>query len=332
LLAIPGDTIGILLQAPLGLVTAAAVFILFRRQRWTLLRWVVPFVPLLLCPLHEMSKTYGSLDYMTIYGTAALPLYLVVRRDWAARSAFIAIWPAALIGGIATSWTSANGGRNFALGFAAAPVVTSVLLSVVGWRMDPTLAPRSSDRRIAAFLATSTAVALLMLFQFTSIYRDAGFTRLNARIHGGPYAGILTTQARRQMINTMSADLERLSPADCRILFFDGFPAGYLMSRSRPDTNAVFTLTPEVLLGLGGHELAAYRRLLLDYYRAGSGLPDVVVRMTNVPGEDVRRPIRLRDDLLDRTVANPRMYSFRQSRSDYSIYTRRDAVCTSTHE
>ncbi len=302
-LTLVGGLVENVLRAPVGLVA-----------------WLLLLTPLLLLPPLDASSLDASLEYVTTYGLLAVPLSLLLGTDGVQRRIFLCVWPAAFVGGFATAWTSNNGVTNFALGFAPAAVVTTVLLMeafasrarAAGW-----------DRGPSANLAAGGALLVLLGLQFSSVYRDGDIGALTSRVRTGAYAGLYTTPEKRRFIEGISSDLRRFSPPSCRILFYDGFPGGYLISRSRPYTNAVW------LLRLHGTKVRDYRRVLLRYYAGEGALPDVVVRMSEIPGLGTAQHVDYqRDDPLDRLVRRSGRYELAARRPDYAIYRRRAARCS----
>jgi hypothetical protein len=308
------------LRAPLGILAVAGV-LGFWRRRPALVMWLLPLTPLLLVPLQEVSKVQASLDYVTIFGLAALPLYLLLRTHSAHREVFLSIWPAAFVGGCVTSWSSNNGIINFGVGFAPAPIVAMVLITGAFVRARQGAAGEGDVRRDGTF-AASGALVVLVVFQFASVYRDGGFSHLDTRIRAGPFAGIYTTPERRLFIDAISADLRSLAPPACRILFYDNFPAGYLLAPGRGYTNAVWLLRVPV------SKEVAYRRVLLRYYADEGSLPDVVVRMNDIPGLGTSGRLQYSiNDPLDRLVRQSGRYKLAAQRAAYGIYERRAARC-----
>jgi hypothetical protein len=306
-------------HAPLGLA-ALALVVAYWRRRPVVAVWLLPLLPMLLVPWGDIHGSAGALDYMTIYGAVGLALFLLVGRETRLRTGFLVAFPPALVGGLATSWTSNNGAIVFGLGFAPAAVLTSLLLAAA-WSRARDSAYGEGAPEASSFVTGGVALMVLLALQFTYVYRDASVRRLGSEIHGGPYAGLYTTRGRKQFVAALTTDLLRFSPPGCRILFYDNFPAGYLLSRSKPDTNAVFTLS------VAPNKIPAYRQVLLRYYDAHGGLPDVVVRLTEIPGEG-RGPRSSYDpgDPLDRLVERGGTFRLAVRRPSYAIYRRRSGA------
>ena len=313
-LRIAGEAATIGWRAPLGLLALAAAIgsWRYRPRLAALLLWVIP---LLLVPLTFVRRDYGSLYYVMIYGMLALPLYVLRRHDATTRRLFLAIWPAAFVGGLAPAWSSANGAINFALGFLPAAVITTLFLARAADAEWPPAQPRIGLRTILA----NTSVVVFLALQFTSVYRDRNIAWLGSRVQSGAYAGIYTTAEKRMFIARLTSDVRRLASAKCRILFYDNFPAGYLLSRSHAYTNAAW------LLGAKNSKPNPYHRVLLRYYERKGALPDVVVRMTIGFGK--REVTEVRRDPLDRLVTQSRIYRIAAKRDTYSIYDLRSTDC-----
>jgi hypothetical protein len=307
------DLIRIMFRDPFGVLLTVVVVALRHRAR-SVMPLLLAIAPLLFLPL-DFDRPSGALRYVSIFGMFGLVLF-AIDRDATLRPVFVAVWPAALVAGLVTAYTSGNGADAFGLGFAPAAIVTAALLTAAVDRTGEAINPELAAGCMV--FAGVGVLAVLTLMQFAYVYRDGSFSRLDTRIAGGPYAGMYTTPARRRFVATMTSDLRRLSPSGCRILFYDEFPAGYLLSNSRSYTDAVFLF--DVRSGR-----PAYRRRLLDYYRAHGGLPDVAVRMTEVPG--VGRPAYVRADPLDRLLRQGDRYRVGVERRGYTIYLRRGGAC-----
>jgi hypothetical protein len=181
--------------------------------------------------------------------------------------------------------------------------------------------PDPTRSQLAALLTAGPLLVLIGL-QFAASYRDRGFGHLDARVRSGAYAGLYTTSARQRFIAEMTTDLARLVPRECTTLFYDDFPAGYLLSAARPYTNAVW------LLRVAPSSLNAYRRVLLRYYTSKGALPEVVVRMRTVPGVETRGTLTYGPhDILDRLVRNGKVFRLAATRRAYAVYYRRGARC-----
>jgi hypothetical protein len=255
-------------------------------------------LPLLVLP-PDLDSYTASLEYVAHYGWLALPLLVVVRQHPGATQLFVVCWLPALLAGVTTGYTSSNGGVSVGIGFFPATIVTSAFLI---WAFE--------ERGIAV-APTLTVIALLLFFEAVPVYRDGALSTLRARVAEGPYAGLATTDGKRALLARLRVDLGDLGTS-CGILFIDDFPAGYLLTRARPDTNSAWTV-------------GAAHDALLRYYRARR-LPDVAVVMKSVPyGPGGGRAEHYRDgDPLLRTL---RTYPYRLAALQYVVYRRRSGTC-----
>ena len=115
------------LDSPL-VIAAIVILVVCSLIRPAMAYWVAAFFPLLVFIDAGARPGAVSMEYVTMYGLCALPLCLFVRGE-PERTVFLVAWPAAFVGGLATAWTSGNGGIAFGIGFAAAPIVTTLLLA-----------------------------------------------------------------------------------------------------------------------------------------------------------------------------------------------------------
>lgn len=232
-------------------------------------------LPLLVLPLAALPADLGTSTSSNVFVTNAAvlaPGVFLLRRDCAAARRLLAIvWLPAVAAGLTTALSSANGGINIAIGSFPAMIVTGALLG---------LAIQGAMRDVVSPIDLLPAVAFVAIgvaFQYLNVYRDAGLRDLTIRVSSGAYAGIHTTPQKRDFLSALDRDLIAVSGPNCRIVFYHGFPAGYLLGHGRPATNATW------LLDVDNDQEARYQDLLLDYYKQQGWLPDVVVRLDVIP-------------------------------------------------
>jgi hypothetical protein len=248
----------------LVVVALAALALAWRRRRIAAAP-VLFGLPLLAWPPDADFYT-ASLHYVAVYGWLAVPLYLAVRRRGDALALLAGVWLPALVAGITTAYSSANGSVNFGVGFFPAAIVTTVFLV---WALEEAGLPRW------AAVAPALCVLGLLLFMGSPLYRDGPESALRVRVRGGAFAGLLTSPRKRAFLGGLQRDLARAG-SRCRILFFDDFPAGYLLTSARPDTNAAWSVS------VARRDVAAYQSALVRYYRR-RGYPGMVVMMRRIP-------------------------------------------------
>jgi hypothetical protein len=288
----------------------------WRRQRG-MARLLLFALPLLVLP-PKLSSYTASLDFVAHYGWLALPLFIAVRQRSGAAQLLGACWVPALIAGITTAYSSSNGGVNFGIGFLPAAIVTSVFLI---WSVDQPSRRELGPTRLARLASVpAVAVIALLLFFELPVYRDGAVSTLRARIEQGAYEGLLTSSEKRAFLEQLRLDLAAVQEP-CRILFFDNFPAGYLLTSLLPDTNSAWTYAA------APRKLGSYQGALLSYYRR-HGFPEIVVVMKRIPyaaPSGARIDYRPHEPLLARVRARP--YRLVVARSDYLIYRGRSSSC-----
>ncbi len=269
-------------------------------------------LPLLVLPPRVTFFT-TSLNFAAHLGWLAPALFVLVRRRPGAKLLFLAVWLPSFVAGATTAYSSANGAVNFGVGGFPAAIVATVFLV---WAFEDAI--RRVDLR--ALAPALVVLGLLVWSDTIPVYRDSNLSALSARVQSGPYAGLATTQWKRTWIDLLQHDLERYE-STCTILFFDDFPAGYLLSEARPDTNGawVATVAPQLQ--------KPYQDELLRYYR-GRGYPDVVVLMRRIPytRHTGRSDYYPSSDPLLRAIRSP-AYRLALWRRPYAIYRRASAPC-----
>jgi hypothetical protein len=143
--------------------------------------------------------------------------------------------PSVLFGALG-AWTSSNGLPNAGLGLASAAVVTTLLL--VSWVEQHARRLRaarpSTNRPDLAWLPAAVVSALLAVPTLFFVYGDRRIERLRVPVASGPYAGLRTTLPRGQLLEEIAYELHRLEAPGRRLLVYNRFPAGYLLTEMRP--------------------------------------------------------------------------------------------------
>ena len=292
---------------------ALALLLLTWRYRRTLAPLLLVALPVIVLPVsvgHALDSYTATLEYVAHYGALALPLLLLVWRRVAARRLFAAVWVPALVAGMATAWSSNNGGVNFGVGFLPAIFVTTAFLT---WALED-----ASAERLALWPALVVPALLLVLGW--QIYRDGPVSTLDTTVSSGPYAGLQTSLNKKLWLEEIDRDLDRIG-ASCRIAFFRDFPGGYLLSHSQPDTNSAWIAT------VPKNRTDAYQQTLVRYWER-HGFPDVVALIRRIPYES-RKVARLERYRADTPLVTVLASSYRRlsTHYNYELYERRDSTC-----
>ena len=276
-------------------------------------------LPLLLLPLTALPADLGTSasanEFITNAGLLAPGVFLLIRDSVVGKRLLAVVWLPAAIAGLTTSLSSANGGINAAIGFFPAMIVTGALLG---------LALHQAGCARVWHLDMAPAVALLAIgvaLQYLSVYRDAGMRHLTVPVNDGAYAGLYTTREKRDFLTALDRDLAAVSASGCRILFYDTFPAGYLLGHGRSATNATWLLD-----AADDHE-SRYQRVLLAYY-ADRALPDIVVRLDRIPLTDTGAIEQTYEpqEPLERTFGGSRYETARDGHG-FRILRKRNTAC-----
>jgi hypothetical protein len=166
--------------------------------------------------------------------------------------------------------------------------------------------------------------ASLLLFQLQELwahaYREFPPGELGATVRSGPWKGIRTTPRKIEFLARLAADLARVRDGAESILFYDYFPAGYLMTDLEPRTPGLW-LFPDSPLHQGN---AGLRRVYAERLRSDGRRPDLVVRLRCIP---TRPPMRLQYPQHDPVseLFEPPDYETVVQRGCYSVARRLDA-------
>jgi hypothetical protein len=270
-------------------------------------------LPLLVVPVpvgNVLDSYTATLEYVAHYGGLALPLLLLVWPRADARRLFAAVWMPALLAGLATAWSSNNGGVNFGVGFLPAIFVTTAFLT---WALEDAAAERLA-------LWPALIVPALLVVLGWQVYRDGPVSTLDTTVSSGAYAGLQTSVNKKLWLEEIGRDLARVG-RPCRIVFFRDFPGGYLLSHSTADTNSAWIAT------VAKNRTDAYQQTFVRYWQR-HGFPDVVALIRRIPYES-RKVARLERYRADTPLVRLLAASYRRlsTHYNYELYARRGSTC-----
>ena len=222
---------GIVLAWLMALLVSAR----FARPLFVLFATTLPAVLFASLARHE---AHTDTLFFVIYLGAMLPVFLAAVGDWTSiRNVATWVMVPSIVGALAFSATSATGFWNSSLGWFVASVFTVTFAAVVARRaFTPAIG------RWAILLPIVAVNGVLVYALFHGVYRDAPIGRLTERVERGPYAGLYTTRGRHTVLEEMQGEIVKRETPDGRLLVYDGFSAGYLMSAMRPATNSIWLI------------------------------------------------------------------------------------------
>jgi hypothetical protein len=300
-------------------VPAVVVCVVLARSRWRHRAWCAALLPLLLLPVAIDAAVVHANGY--VLGLGLLAPFLMPGFSQPRERVLVAtVWLPALIAGMTTAWTSTNGHWNFFVGFFPAAVLTCAYLVAA-----PSLPARPSKKkepmpapvpkgRLLAVVPVLIVLATLVTDQYRSIYRDDPLPRLTARVPAGAFAGLRTTPERAAFLAQLATDLAPLLGDG---IFYDSFPAGFLLVPGRPAVNTVWVMAPQENPGLD-------RDVFLEYWARTRRTPAFAVRMLSIPRSTTEtwEPFYPANDPLDAIFTGPG-YRLAVSRPTYQVFVRR---------
>jgi hypothetical protein len=251
-------------------VSLVAVLALGDRGRWALLLPVAAIFP-----VGGMAAYTADMGALILYGLAGVWLGLFVRgRPRAQRLYVWGVLPA-LVGSAVTAYTSSNGFMNGAIGFFPAVFATAGVLALAMERPE-------GERGLGAVLLPWLLVAVFALLvaglarnQLRAFYQESPVEYLTAEVPAGPFAGLYTVPERAAFDAELRHDIALYVNPGEHVLFFDGFPSGYLYTSARPAANTLWLSKSDQRTATAPHATLAY------WSRTGC-YPDVAFRNTFV--------------------------------------------------
>jgi len=229
-------------------------------------------LPATLIPVAGFDRVTDSLGLVAYWGLAGMVLYPLSKPnsdDW---DMFSYVMAPSLLAGALYAYASNNGYVNAGFGLLPAAVAGSWFLARTILSSDALKSRSERLRGFAALFPLTMLLIMVVVAQYRGFYNDGPFPALTRTVRDGAFRGIQTTESNTKFISELQADLGQLTLPSDRILFFDNFPAGYIMTRLRAATSTVWspslTLSPQLDVGR-----------VVRYYGEGGTQPTVAVRL-----------------------------------------------------
>lgn len=219
----------------------------------------------------------SSAGYIFYYSLLAPYLLLFISQQKPARHLFYGVWVPSFIAGMLTGYTSNNGYIASVIGLVPGSIVTSIFLvmTLSGIFLKGKL-PGFLNRKLL-LLPPVIVIAILLVFQYGSVYRDDNIMKLNTKVKDGPYWGLYTTKEKNDYLANLSEDIALLAKPHDKVFYYDNFPAGYLLTSLRPAGNTCWIVPPSRFPGVN-------RRVTVDYFKENKykSSPDLAIRIENL--------------------------------------------------
>jgi hypothetical protein len=271
----------VLWSRPYFLVGALVLYLIYRRwpRLGRSLLIVLP-VALFLGGERDLLKAAGFVIIMAFI-TPWLFLFLPSGRRRIATVLLLWTTIPAIVAGVVTGWTSAEGYPHAAVGMMPALMVAGVFFCwafQAAWSDTSASTFASHSRGLSVgvtCLAITALIAITIVYQFQYIARFVPYSQLTAWIDSGPYEGVHTTSQRKAYLEQLAADLASQTTPRDRLLVYQQLPGAYLLWPYRVASNSVW-------LG-SGEETAQLPKSTIEWLRHNRVAPDVVL-ITVPPG------------------------------------------------
>jgi hypothetical protein len=255
------------------LLGAMAAAVLWQVLRPKGLRWLLPVLPFVLVTYWDQPNGTDSLYLIPVLALAG-PVAWAFVKDHALASILMRLaWLPSFVAGLTTAWSSSNGMLNACIGMFPAALASLALLQLAAARASDAVGAGKFARAAFALALPVTVLYPLLAGGYADYYGEpVQRDKLTQRVAEGPYAGLLTTPERAEMLRRFHADVTHFIRPDDRLLVFNDWPGGYLLAGVRPATNSVW-LPPS------SASAATDRKSTFEYWKKTGRRPDVVLLM-----------------------------------------------------
>jgi hypothetical protein len=220
--------------------------------------WVILYVVLAWLVFLWGSKQTGELE---------IPVWLI-------------LLPATTCGAVA-AYTSTNGYFNAIVGLLSAVPVSVMLLARIP-------AAFSRGRRATVWAATAfcaLVVGLGLASGYLAAYGDARPVTLRSPMTTGPYKGMMTSSENVRTWTSLEQQLAKHGLVDSNVVYFNAFPAGYLLTPSPRSINSCWSGTAASARDRLGSDTSG-----LAYFSREGVSPDAGVRIDDTRWFDRQYP------------------------------------------
>jgi hypothetical protein len=255
----------------LVLILVVARFFKHPAARWVSCA-VLVLLPFQLPSITGFDSVAFSMGMIAYWGILVLVVYGVSQPDEHDRLVFWHLAVPSLVAGLGYVYSSNNGFLNAGYGLAPAAVATTYFAMRYMQRAGSESGIREPWPGVVAMVPALLLTGFVMQTQFRWFYNDTSLADLRHPVSTGAYAGLRTGAENAEVLKEMQADLKRFSRPGDRVLFFDGFPGGYLLSDLPAATDTVWLASPTL-----APQMDASR--ILQYWRESGKTPTLVFRI-----------------------------------------------------
>lgn len=207
------------------------------------------------------NGTYTPTYYLLMAFVGILPILSRLRSSSEKNWSHVVLWLCGLSTAILICWSS---GLTLYSTSMVTPYIFATLLAVSD----------GARKKVLQYLSALFVVIFMLMIHFKHIADDDHFFDLTERFESGPFAGLITSLDHYQFLTTLQADINECAIKGKSALYYDHYPAGFLMSDMYPATRSLFM-----------HDISLswfVRPMYTAHYSNPANRPDCVFRFTSI--------------------------------------------------